>query len=56
MDQKLLYTAPKVETFEVQFQGVICQSPNPTMLMLMTDWGVDNAAGASLTEDFGYDL
>lgn len=57
MKTKEFYTPPKVDVLVVQPEGVICQSKvNPTSLILFTDFGGDNAAGASLTEDAGYDL
>lgn len=57
MKTKEFYTSPEVDVLVVQAEGVICQSKvNPAMLHLSSGWGGDNAAGASLTEDLGYDL
>ena len=57
MKTKEFYTSPEVDVLVVQAEGVICQSKvNPTSLILFTDFGGDNAAGASLTEDAGYNL
>ena len=58
MKTKDFYTSPEVDVLVVQPEGVICQSGkvNPAMLHLSSGWGGDNAAGASLTEDLGYDL
>ena len=58
MSKKQVYAAPEAETFVVQSEGVICDSPysNPTMLILFSEFGGDNAAGATMVEDAGYDL
>ena len=53
--QKLSYTAPVAETFVVQAEGVICLS-NPVSLLMTGDWGEDDAAGANLVLDKGFDL
>lgn len=55
MTKKQNYTAPEAETLVVQAEGMICLS-NPTTLILFSEFGVDNAAGATLVEDYGYDL
>ena len=47
--QKLSYTAPVAETFVVQAEGVICESPLTVMA-----WGSALEAGPSLTEDAGH--
>ena len=49
------YVSPECEAIEVKVEGVICTS-NPAMLMLFTEWGDSNAAGAELIEDEGYNL
>lgn len=56
MRTKLCYTSPEVNVLELRSGGIICQSTNPTMLVLFSDFGSDNAAGASMIEDRGYDL
>ena len=53
--QKLTYLSPVTETLVVRFEGVICQS-NPVSVALFANFGDANAAGASFTEDLGYDL
>ena len=55
MKEKLSYTAPAVETLVVRFEGVVCWS-NPAVLEASGVFGADNAAGATLIQDLGYDL
>lgn len=55
MTKKQNYTAPEAETLVVQAEGMICLS-NQAMLVLFSEFGGDNAAGATLIEDAGYDL
>ena len=57
MKQKHTYTTPTVDALVVQAESVICESAvNPTTLLLFSDWGISNAAGAEMIEDKGYDL
>ncbi len=54
MNEKQFYTSPEVDVLVVRFEENIMS--NPAKLMLLSDWGLDNAAGASIIEDDGYDL
>ena len=49
------YEAPITEVLELNIEGVICGS-NPMMLMLFSSFGSDNAAGAELIVDDGYNF
>ena len=53
--QKHTYTTPTVDALVVQSESVICLS-NPAVLEASGVFGADNAAGAALIQDLGYDL
>ena len=50
------YLSPSMEVLTVQTEGVICQSINPTMLVLFSDWGGQDSAGSEMIQDKGYDF
>ena len=54
MNQKQTYTAPETEVFEVQTENLM--SSSPAKAMLYSAFGDNNAAGAQLIVDDGYDF